>query len=95
MQDNLLQTFRKNLNDPDLNINVLFEFEYDTPTTLSFQKQDFVLSNLKFKVEYADRTASDDVKKICDSTDTILIKPDKISVPSDLREKLFGQGEKI
>ena len=26
----------KNLNDPDLNINALYEFECDTPTTLSF-----------------------------------------------------------
>ena len=95
VQDNLLQTFRKNINDSDLNINALFEFEYDTPTTLSFQKQDFVLPNLKFKVEFADRTASNDVKKIFDSTDIVLIKPDKIPAPSDLREKLFGQSEKI
>ena len=29
-----------------------------------------------FKVEFADRTASDDVKKIFDSTDTISIKPE-------------------
>ena len=53
MQDNLLQTFRKRLNDPDLNINALYEFEYDTPATLSFQKEDFVLPNFKFKVEFA------------------------------------------
>ena len=38
---------------------------------------------------------SEDVKKNFDSSDTILIKPDKISAPSDLKEKLFGQGEKI
>ena len=38
---------------------------------------------------------SDYVKKIFDSPDTILIKPDKISAPSDLKEKLFSQGEKI
>ena len=38
---------------------------------------------------------SDNVEKIFDSSNTILIKPDKISVPSDLKEKLLGQGEKI
>ena len=38
---------------------------------------------------------SDDVKKFFDSSDTILVKPDKIPAPSDLKEKLFGQGEKI
>ena len=95
VQDNLLQTFRKKLNDPDLNVNALYELERDTLTMLSFQKEDFVLPNFKFKVEFADRTTSDDVKKIFYSTDTIFIKPDKISVPSNLKEKLFGQGEKI
>ena len=95
VQDNLLQTFRKELNDPDLKINALYEFECSTPTMLNFQKEDIVLSDFKFKVEFADRTASDDVKKIFDSTDTILIKTDNISTPSDLKEKLFGQGEKI
>ena len=64
-------------------------------TTLSFQKQDFVLPSFKFKVEFADQTAFGDVKKIFDSTDTILIRPNKISAPSDLKEKLFGQGEKV
>ena len=43
----------------------------------------------------ADWTASDDAKNIFDSSDTILIKLDKITAPSDLNEKLFGQGEKI
>ena len=38
---------------------------------------------------------SDDVEKIFDSSDTILIKPDKISVSSNIKEKLFGQGEKM
>ena len=38
---------------------------------------------------------SDYVKKLFDSPDTVLIKPDKISAPSDLKEKLFSQGEKI
>ena len=85
----------KKINDPDLNINELYEFECDMLTTLSFQKQDFVLPNFKFKVEFADQTAFDDVKKIFDSTDTILIRPNKISAPSDLKEKLFGQGEKV
>ena len=68
VQDNLLQAFRKKLNDPDLNINALYEFECDTSTTLSFQKEDFVLPNFKLKVEFADRTASDDVKKIFNLT---------------------------
>ena len=85
----------KKKNDPDLNINALYEFECDMLTTLSFQKQDFVLPNFKFKVEFADQTAFGDVKKIFDSTDTILIRPNKISAPSDLKEKLFGQGEKV
>ena len=51
VRDNLLQAFRKKLNDPDLNINALYEFECDTSTTLSFQKEDFVLPNFKLKVE--------------------------------------------
>ena len=34
-------------------------------------------------------------KNSINSSDTILIKPDKISAPSDLKEKLFSQGEKI
>ena len=55
---------------------------------------DFVLANFKFNLEFADRTESDDIKKIFDSTDTILIKPDKILAQSDLKVKLFGQGEK-
>ena len=55
---------------------------------------DFVLPNLKFNLEFADRTESDDIKKIFDSTDTTLIKPDKILAESDLKVKLFGQGEK-
>ena len=38
---------------------------------------------------------SDNVKKFFDSSDTILIKPDKISIPSEVKDKLFGQGEKI
>ena len=37
----------------------------------------------------------DDAKNIFDSLDTTLIKLDKISAPSDLNEKLFGQGEKF
>ena len=82
-------------NDPDLNINALYEFECDMLTTLSFQKQDFVLPNFKFKVEFADQRAFGDVKKIFDSTNTILIRPNKISAPRDLKEKLFGQGEKV
>ena len=38
---------------------------------------------------------SDDVEKIFDSSDTFLIKSDKISVSSNIKEKLFGQGEKM
>ena len=95
MQYNLLQTFRKKINDPDLKINALYEFECDTPATLSFQKEDFVLPNFKFKVEFANWTASDDVKKIFDSTGVILTKLDKIPAPSNLKEKVLGQDEKI
>ena len=40
-------------------------------------------------------TVSDDVKKYFDSTDTILIKPVKMSAPSNLKEKLFSQGGNI
>ena len=42
-----------------------------------------------------DRTASEYVKKIFNSIETVLIKLDKISAPNDLKEKLFGQGEKM
>ena len=35
------------------------------------------------------------LKIFFDSSDTILIKPDKISPPTDLTEKLFSQDEKI
>ena len=38
---------------------------------------------------------SDNVKKVSDLTDTILIKPDKIKAPDGLKEKLFRQVEKI
>ena len=63
MQYNLLQTFRKKSNNPDLNVNALYEFECETVTALNFQKEDFVLQNFNFQVEFSDRTASDDVKK--------------------------------
>ena len=63
MQYNLLQTFRKKSNNPDLNVNALYEFECETVTALNFQKEDFVLQNFNFQVKFSDRTASDDVKK--------------------------------
>ena len=59
------------------------------------QKEDFVLLNFKFKVEFAVRSASEDVKKIFNLTGTVLIKPDKISASRHLKEKLSGEGEKI
>ena len=65
------------------------------PTMLNFQKEDFVLLKFQFKVEFADWTAPDDIKKTFNSTDNILIKPDKTSVPGDLKEKLFDLVEKI
>ena len=32
-------------------------------TTVAIQQEDFVLLDFKFKVEFSDRTASDEVKK--------------------------------
>ena len=54
VQDSLLETFRKKLNDPDLNIKALYEFECDMLTMLRFQKKNFVLPNFMFKVEFGD-----------------------------------------
>ena len=76
-------------------MNALYEFECDKTVVSTFKVDDFVLPKFDLKLELADRTVSDDVKKIFDSSDTILIKPDKISAPSDLTQKLFGQAEKI
>ena len=92
---NLLRDFRYKLNDPYLNLNALHEFEYEKTVETSFKEDDFILPNFDLKLELTDWTVSDGVKKIFDSSDTILIKPDKISAPSDLKEKLFGQGKKI
>ena len=94
VKDNLLQTFRQKLNDPDLNLNRLYEFKCSRTTTVAIQKKDFALPNFKFKVKFSNRTAKDEVKKIFDSADNILIKPDKEAVIDDLKEELFGQGEK-
>ena len=63
VQDNLLQTFRQILNDKEININSLYEFECSMKTTVAIQQEDFVLLDFKFKVEFSDRTASDEVKK--------------------------------
>ena len=63
VQDNLLQTFRQILNDNEININRLYEFECSTTTTVAIQEEDFVLPDFKFKVEFSDWTASDKVKK--------------------------------
>ena len=92
---NLLQDFKYKINDPYLNINALYEFQCDKMVVTTFEEDDFVLLKFDLKLELAYRTVSDDVKKIFDSSDTILIKPDKIAVPSELKERLFGQGEKI
>ena len=81
--------------EPYLNLNALYEFECEKTVVTSFKEDDFVLSKFDLKLELADRTVSDDVKRFSDSSDTILIKPDKISAPSDIKEKLLGQGEKF
>ena len=95
VKDNLLQAFRQKLNEPDLNLNRLYKFKCNRATTVTIQKEDFVLPNFKFKVEFSDRTAKDKIKKIFDSTDNVLINPDKEAVTGDLKGELFGQGEKI
>ena len=92
---NLLWVFRNELNDPYLNLNALYESECDKKVATSFKEDDFVLPKFDLKLEFADRTVSDDVKNFFDSSDTILIKPDKISAPSNLKEKILGQSEKI
>ena len=51
----------------------------------TFKEYDFVLPKFDLKLELADRTVSDDVKRIFDATDTILIKPDKMLALSDLK----------
>ena len=95
VKDNLLQAFRQKLNEPDLNLNRLYKFKCNRATTVTIQKEDFVLPNFKFKVEFSDRTAKDKIKKIFDSTDNVLINPDKEAVTGDLKGELFGQGEKL
>ena len=91
----VLWDFRYQLDDPNLNINALYEFECDKMVVTTFKEDDFLLPKFDLKLELADGTVSDNIKRFFDSSDTILIKPDEISAPSDLKEKLFGQGEKI
>ena len=88
MPFHLLWDFRYKLNDPYLNVNALYEFECEKNVVTSFKVGDFVSSKLDLKLELTDQ-------KGFDSSDNILIKPDKISAPSDIKEKLFSQGEKI
>ena len=95
MPYNLLQVFRNKLDDPYLNINVLYEFKCEETVVTTFKEDDFVLPKCNLKLELADQTVSDDVKNFFGSADTILIKPDKMLAPSNLEEKLFGQGEKL
>ena len=95
MHDNLLQTFRQKLNDPDLNLNPLYEFGCETPMTLSSQKEDFVLLDFNIKLELEDQMETDDVKKRFDSSETVLIKPVETSAFSNVKDKLFGQGVKF
>ena len=98
---NLLRVFRNKLGDPYLNINALYEFECEKTVVTTFKEDDFVLPKFNLKIELADRTASDDVSDVSDAVsekffdlkDTILIKPDKMLALSNLKEKLFGQGE--
>ena len=54
-------------------------FEFDKTVVTSSKEDDFVLPEFDLKLELGDRTFSDDIKKIFDSPDAILIKPDKIS----------------
>ena len=96
VQDNLLQTFRQILNDNEINIIRLYEFECSTTTMVAIQEEDFVLPDFKFKVEFSDWTVSRDIKKSFDSTENILVKPDKeAATDNHLKTDLFGQGEKI
>ena len=53
------------------------------------------MPDFKFKVEFSDWTASDEVKKAFDSTENILVKPDKEAAPDNLKTDLLGQSEKI
>ena len=62
--------------------------------SVKFPKRGFLQPVFNFKVEFVNRTESDHFKKITDSTDTILIKPDKLLVHTDLKQKLFGEKTK-
>ena len=64
MPFNPLQVFRNKLNDPYLNLNALYEFECEKTVVTSFKEDYFVLPKFDLKLELADRTVSDDVKKI-------------------------------
>ena len=92
---NLFQDLRYKLDDTYLNINALYAFECDKTVVTTFKEDDFVLPKFDLKLQLADQTVPDNVKKIFNSLGTILIKPDKISAPTDLKEKLFVQDEKI
>ena len=92
---NLLQVFRNKLGDPYLNVNALHKFECEKMVVTIFKEDDFVLLKFNIKLELADRTVPDDVQHFFDSTYNILIKPDKLLAPSNLKEKLSSQGEKI
>ena len=61
----------------------------------SFKVDDFVIPKFDLKLEAGDRAVSNGIKSIFNSSNTILIKPDKRAAPSDLKEKSFGQCEKI
>ena len=95
VQDNLFQTFRQILDNNEIKINRLYDFECSMTTTVTIQEEDFLLLDFKFKVEFSDRTVSDEVKKYFDSTENILVKPDKEAASNNLKRDLFDQGEKI
>ena len=95
VQDNLFQTFRQILGNNEIKINRLYDFECSMTTTVTIQEEDFLLLDFKFKVEFSDRTVSDEVKKYFDSTENILVKPDKEAASNNLKRDLFDQGEKI
>ena len=92
VQDNLLQTFRQILNSNEININRLYELECSTTMAVTVQEEDFVLPDFKFKVEFSDRTASDELKK---KKENILVKLDKEPTTDNLKTDLFGQGDNI
>ena len=59
----LLQDFRYQLDESYLNLNT-YEFECDKMVVTSFKVEDFVIPKFDLKLELADGTVSDSVKKV-------------------------------